>query len=55
LKVVKLDIDQNPETPYKFGVQSIPTLILFKGGQVVARQVGALNKGALDRFVSQVL
>jgi len=55
LKVVKIDIDQNQNTPNQFGVQSIPTLLLFKNGQVAARQVGALNKPALDRFVAPVL
>ena len=53
LKVVKLDIDHNPDTPNKFGVQSIPTLLLFKDGKVVAKKVGSLNKPALDQFVAQ--
>lgn len=55
LKVCKIDIDQNTETPNQFGVQSIPTLILFKGGKVFERRVGALNKTALDGFVGKVL
>ncbi len=55
IKIFKLDIDQNMETPNKFGVQSIPTLILFKGGKVFERKVGALNKTALDQFVGRVL
>ena len=55
LKVCKIDIDANQNTPNQFGVQSIPTLLLFKNGQVAARQVGALNKPALDRFVAPVL
>ena len=51
LAVYKLDIDENPETPLRFGVQSIPTLLLFKGGKLVHRNVGALNRVALDKFV----
>ncbi|MFZ5475336.1 MAG: thioredoxin [Myxococcota bacterium] len=55
LKVCKIDIDQNTDTPNQFGVQSIPTLILFKGGKVFERRVGALSKQALDGFVAKVL
>jgi thioredoxin 1 len=55
LRVVKMDVDQNPGTPGQFGVTSIPTLLLFKGGQMVDRRVGALNKAALDTWVAKVL
>jgi thioredoxin 1 len=55
LRVVKLDIDQNPDTPNHFGVQSIPTLILFKDGKLFDRKVGSMSKPALDQFVSKVL
>jgi thioredoxin 1 len=51
LKIVKLDVDANPATPPKFGVRGIPTLILFKDGQVVATQVGSLTKNELADFV----
>lgn len=51
LKVVKLDVDSNPSTPPKFGVRGIPTLILFKSGQVQATQVGLLNKAELIQFI----
>ncbi len=44
LKVAKLNIDENPGTPPKFGIRGIPTLMLFKGGQHVATKVGALSK-----------
>lgn len=44
LKILKLNVDENPETTTKFGVQSIPTLILFKGGEVEHRIVGAMSK-----------
>ena len=55
MKVYKIDIDQNTDTPNKFGVQSIPTLVFFKGGKVFERRVGSLNKAALDQLVSKVL
>lgn len=47
LKVVKIDIDANPETPGRYGVMSIPTLIVFKNGEVVDRWVGAQPKEAM--------
>ncbi len=47
LKIVKLDVDSNPRVPGQFGVQGIPTLMLFKGGQPVERIVGFLPKPAL--------
>ncbi|MFN7001776.1 MAG: thioredoxin [Elioraea tepidiphila] len=55
LKVLKIDIDQNTDTPNQFGVQSIPTLLFFKGGKVFERRVGSLNKAALDQLVQKVL
>lgn len=55
VKFVKLDVDQNPSTPPKFGVRGIPTLILFKDGQVKATQVGALNKADLIKFIDSHL
>ena len=51
LKVVKLNIDQNEQTPPKFGIRGIPTLMLFKDGNVVATKVGALAKGQLTAFI----
>lgn len=51
LKVVKLNIDQNEQTPPKYGIRGIPTLMLFKDGNVVATKVGALAKGQLTAFV----
>ena len=51
LKVCKLDIDQNPETPAKYGVRGIPTLMLFKNGNVEATKVGALSKSQLQAFL----
>jgi thioredoxin 1 len=51
VKFVKLDVDSNPGTPPKFGVRGIPTLILFKDGQVKATQVGMLSKAELATFI----
>jgi thioredoxin 1 len=51
IKFVKLDVDHNSSTPPKFGVRGIPTLILFKDGQVAATQVGLLNKADLTQFI----
>jgi thioredoxin 1 len=51
LKVVKLNVDENPKTPGQFGIRGIPTLILFKGGQIAATQVGAVAKAQLTAFV----
>jgi len=55
IRVVKMDIDQNGATPMQFGVQSIPTLILFNKGKVVDKRVGSLQKAALAAFVAPVL
>jgi thioredoxin 1 len=52
LKVVKLNVDENTATPAKFGIRGIPTLILFKDGQVAATQVGAVHKAQLAAFVT---
>ncbi len=55
VKVVKINIDENPHTPTKYGVRGIPTLMLFKGGQLVATKVGAMPKAPLLQWVeSQV-
>ena len=51
LKIAKLNIDENPETPPKFGIRGIPTLMLFKGGNVEATKVGALSKSQLSAFI----
>ena len=52
LKVVKINIDENENTPAQFGVRGIPTLMVFKDGQNVATKVGALAKGQLVAFVN---
>ena len=55
LRIAKLNIDENPHTPPKFGIRGIPTLILFKGGQVAAQKVGALSKTQLTAFLDSQL
>ncbi|HJP20052.1 MAG: thioredoxin TrxA [Alphaproteobacteria bacterium] len=55
ITVAKLNIDDNPVTPTKFGVRGIPTLMLFKNGQVAATKVGALPKGKLVEWIESVL
>lgn len=51
MKVCKLDIDSNEETPPKYGIRGIPTLMLFKNGNVEATKVGALSKSQLTAFL----
>ena len=51
LTVAKLDIDSNPSTPSKYGIRGIPTLMLFKNGNVEATKVGAVSKSQLTAFI----
>jgi thioredoxin 1 len=53
VKVGKLDVDQNPEVAGRYDVRSIPTLLVFRGGQVVEQRVGALPKQELARLLDQ--
>ena len=55
LKVAKLNIDENQETPAKYGIRGIPTLMLFKGGNIEATKVGALSKSQLAAFIDSHL
>ncbi len=55
LTVAKVNIDDNPQTPRKYNVRGIPTMILFKGGQVAATKIGALPKSKLYEWVESVL
>ncbi len=55
LKVVKINIDENPMTPSKFGIRSIPTLIMFKDGKPAAQKVGAEPKARLVQWIHSVL
>ena len=55
VKIVKINIDENQQTPAQLGVRSIPTLIIFKNGQPVATQVGAVPKAQLSAFINNAL
>ena len=55
IKVAKLNIDENPATPAKFGVRGIPTLMLFKSGSIEATKVGALSKSQLSAFIDSTI
>ena len=55
MRVAKLNIDENPQTPPKFNVRGIPTLLLFKGGSVAAQKVGAVSKSQLAAFLEEHL
>jgi thioredoxin 1 len=51
VKIAKLNIDDNPQTPPRFGIRGIPTLMLFKNGDVEATKVGAVSKSQLTAFI----
>lgn len=55
LKIAKLNIDENSATPPKFGIRGIPTLMIFKDGDVEATKVGALSKSQLTAFIDSVI
>ena len=55
LRVAQLNIDENPDTPPRYGIRGIPTLMLFKDGNVEATKVGALSKAQLQAFVEENL
>ena len=52
VKIVKLNVDENPGTAAKYGIMSIPTLMLFKDGQLASRQVGAAPKQKLEQWIT---
>ena len=52
MKIVKLNVDENPQTAAKYGIMSIPTLMIFKDGEMASRQVGAAPKQKLEQWVS---
>ena len=55
LQIAKMNVDENRDIPAKFGIRGIPTLMLFKGGQLAATKVGALSKSQLTEFIDQQL
>lgn len=55
IKVAKLNIDENPGTPAKFGVRGIPTLMIFKSGSIEATKVGAMSKSQLSAFIDSTI
>jgi thioredoxin 1 len=52
VKIVKLNVDENPNTASKYGIMSIPTLLMFKDGEIASRQVGAAPKQKLAQWIS---
>ena len=52
VKIVKLNVDENPQTAAKYGIQSIPTLMIFKAGQMASRQIGAAPKQKLEQWIT---
>ena len=55
LQIAKMNVDENREVPAKFGIRGIPTLMLFKGGELAATKVGALSKAQLTAFIDSHL
>ena len=55
VKVVKMNIDESPQTPGTYGIRSIPTVLAFKNGEVVSQLTGARPKGDFEEFVNNVL
>jgi thioredoxin 1 len=53
LSIVKMNVDENPSTPSKYGIRAIPTLILFKGGEVVEQVTGAVSKTSLKQMIDE--
>lgn len=55
LQIAKMNVDENRDIPAKFGIRGIPTLMLFKNGQLAATKVGAMSKAQLTAFIDQQL
>lgn len=55
LQIAKMNVDENRDIPAQFGIRGIPTLMLFKGGQLAATKVGAMSKAQLTAFIDQQL
>ena len=55
VKIVKLNVDENPQTAAKYGIQSIPTLMIFKNGEMSSRQIGAAPKQKLEQWITSAV
>ena len=55
LSIIKLNIDENPLTPQQYNVRGIPTLLIFKGGEVVAEKIGAVPKSHLEAWINDTI
>jgi thioredoxin 1 len=55
MKIVKLNVDENPQTAAKYNVMSIPTLMVFKNGELASSQVGAMSKSQLEKWISSAI
>ena len=55
IKIVKINIDENPNTPQKYGVRGIPTLMFFNNGNLIDTKVGSLPKSALNEWINSIL
>jgi len=55
LTIAKVDIDKNPETPSKYGVRGIPTMIIFKDGEAVSTKVGAMPKSKIQEWIDSIV
>lgn len=55
ITIAKVNIDDNPTTPGKFGVRGIPTLMIFRGGELVSTKVGAMAKGRIEEWIKETL
>ena len=55
LKVVKINVDEEPDLAARFGIQSIPSLLFFKGGQMVKQQIGAVPRPVLEKIVKELV
>ena len=53
VKIVKINIDENPATPQQFGVRGIPTMLIFNGGEIKAEKIGALPKSKLSEWIEE--
>ncbi len=55
VNIAKMNVDENPQTPSKFGVRGIPTLMLFKDGEVASTKIGALPKGKIKEWIESAI